>query len=144
MTPVFADTSYFLALLGRADQHHKQAVAWSRVLRRPLLTTEYIVLEVGNNLIRGTDRALFVEFFARLGADRRTEVVPASAEWLKAGVNLFAARLDQTWSLTDCISFSVMARRKLTDALTADHHFEQAGFRALLLYPPDAKGKNPQ
>ena len=54
MTPVFADTSYFLALLGPADQHHKQAVAWSLALHRPLLTTEYIVLEVGNNLIRGT------------------------------------------------------------------------------------------
>jgi uncharacterized protein len=142
MTPVFADTSFLLALLGRADQRHKQAVAWSRALHRPLLTTEYIVLEVGNNLIRGADRALFVEFFARLRADRRTEVVPASAEWLNAGVNLFTARPDQTWSLTDCISFSVMTQRKLTDALTADRHFEQAGFRALLLYPPEAAEKN--
>ena len=140
MTPVFADTSYFLALLGPADQHHKQAVAWSLALHRPLLTTEYIVLEVGNNLIRGTDRALFVEFFARLGTDRRMEVVPASADWLNTGVNLFAARPDQTWSLTDCISFSVMTQRNLTDALTADRHFEQAGFRALLRYPPDVTG----
>ncbi len=137
MTPVFADTSYFLALLGSADQHPQQAMAWSRVLRRPLLTTQYIILEVGNSLIRGADRDLFVQFFARLRSDQRTEVVPASAEWLTAGVDLFAARPDQTWSLTDCISFSVMTRRKLTDALTADRHFEQAGFRALLLYPPD-------
>jgi predicted nucleic acid-binding protein len=144
MTPVFADTSYFLALLGRADQHHKQAVAWSRALRRPLLTTEYIVLEVGNNLIRGADRALFVEFFARLHGDRRTEVIPASPEWLNAGANLFGARPDQTWSLTDCISFSVMTQRKLIEALTADRHFEQAGFRALLLHPPNATGKKPE
>ena len=138
MTPIFADTSYFLALLGPADQYHPQAIAWSRVLRRPLITTEYIILEVGNSLIRGADRSLFVEFFARLRADARTEVVPAAAEWLDAGVDLFTARADQTWSLTDCISFSVMTRRKLTDALTADRHFEQAGFRALLLHPPDA------
>lgn len=137
MKPVFADTSYFLALLGPADQHHGQAVAWSRTLRRPLLTTEYVVLEVGNSLIRGADRVLFVEFFARLRTDPRTEVVPAVAEWLNRGVELFTARADQSWSLTDCISFSVMARRDLTDALTADRHFEQAGFRALLLHPPD-------
>ena len=137
MTPVFADTSYFLALLGPADQYHQQAVAWSRALRRPLLTTEYVVLEVGNSLLRGADRPVFIEFFARLRADRRTEIVPASAEWLHAGVNLFAARPDQTWSLTDCISFSVMTQRKLPDALTADRHFEQAGFRALLLHAPD-------
>lgn len=140
MTPVFADTSYFLALLGPADQYHSQALAWSRALRRPLLTTEYVVLEVGNSLLRGADRPLFVEFFARLRADRRTELVPASADWLNAGADLFAARPDQTWSLTDCISFAVMAGRKLTDALTADRHFEQAGFRALLLHPPDAAG----
>jgi predicted nucleic acid-binding protein len=137
MTPVFADTSYFLALLGPGDQHHQQAMAWTRALRRPLLTTEYIVLEIGNSLTRGADRALFVEFVARLRADRRTEVVQAASEWLSAGVNLFAARSDQTWSLTDCISFSVMTQRRLTDALTADRHFEQAGFRALLLHPPD-------
>ena len=61
------------------------------------------------------------------------EVVPASADWLNTGVNLFAARPDQTWSLTDCISFSVMTQRNLTDALTADRHFEQAGFRAASL-----------
>ena len=140
MTPVFADTSFFLALLGPADQYHDRAAAWSRVLRRALITTEYIVLEVGNSLSRGADRALFVEFIARLRGDPRTEVVPAAAEWLNAGVDLFAARTDQTWSLTDCISFSVMTRRKLTDALTADHHFEQAGFRALLLHPPAASG----
>ena len=96
MTPVFADTSYFLAFLGPADQHHKQAMTWRRALRQPLLTTEYIVLEVGNSLIRGSDRSLFVAFFTRLYADPRTEVVPSAAEWLKAGVDLFTSRPDQT------------------------------------------------
>ena len=42
-------------------------------------------------------------------------------------------RPDKAWSLTDCISFAVMAERGLTEALTADHHFEQAGFRVLLV-----------
>jgi predicted nucleic acid-binding protein len=44
----------------------------------------------------------------------------------------YAQRLDKEWSLTDCITFAVMAREGLTDALTGDHHFEQAGFVALL------------
>jgi uncharacterized protein len=42
------------------------------------------------------------------------------------------SRRDKEWSLTDCISFVVMKERGLTEALTADHHFEQAGFKALL------------
>ena len=28
-------------------------------------------------------------------------------------------------------TFAVMAQRGLSEALTADHHFEQAGFRAV-------------
>jgi uncharacterized protein len=45
---------------------------------------------------------------------------------------MFAARSDKRWSLTDCISFVVMQERGLTEALTADRHFEQAGFSILL------------
>ena len=41
-------------------------------------------------------------------------------------------RSDKSWSLTDCISFVVMGEHGITDALTGDRHFEQAGFRALL------------
>jgi len=48
----------------------------------------------------------------------------------QAGFDLFAARPDKAWSLTDCISFAVMTERGLSEALTADQHFEQAGFRA--------------
>jgi len=36
------------------------------------------------------------------------------------------------WPLTDCISFVVMPDHQLTEALIADRHFEQAGFKALL------------
>jgi len=48
------------------------------------------------------------------------------------GCELYISRSDKEWSLTDCISFVVMRREELTDALTADRHFEQAGFSALL------------
>jgi predicted nucleic acid-binding protein len=50
----------------------------------------------------------------------------------RLGFALYGERLDKEWSLTDCISFVVMHDHQLTEAATADHHFEQAGFRALL------------
>ena len=65
---------------------------------------------------------------------RREDVVllPSSRELFDRGLQLFSDRPDKEWSLTDCISFVVMGERSLTEALTSDHHFEQAGFTVLL------------
>jgi predicted nucleic acid-binding protein len=58
---------------------------------------------------------------------------PNSAKPLySAAFNLFKSREDKEWGLIDCVSFTVMQNRKMVDALTADDHFNQAGFRALL------------
>jgi len=51
---------------------------------------------------------------------------------MQKGEILFNQRIDKQWSLVDCISFVVMRERKLSAALTADHHFSQAGFKVLL------------
>lgn len=48
------------------------------------------------------------------------------------GFHLFESRPDKHWSLTDCTSFVIMEEHGMTEALTADHHFQQAGFTALL------------
>lgn len=69
---------------------------------------------------------------ARLRGNVNTPVLPTSAELFDAGLALYPARPDKEWSLTDCTSFVVMQREGITEALTDDHHFEQAGFVALL------------
>ena len=58
--------------------------------------------------------------------------MPPTLELLEQGMDLYARRPDKEWSLTDCISFVVMSQNGLEEALTGDHHFEQAGFRILL------------
>jgi uncharacterized protein len=67
-----------------------------------------------------------------LRAQPDVEIVPSTSDLFRRGTELFAARPDKEWSLTDCISFVVMNERGINDALTNDHHFEQAGFRILL------------
>lgn len=62
-----------------------------------------------------------------------TSYISVSTELFDRAVALYAARMDKEWGITDCISFVVMQERGLTAALTTDAHFEQAGFRALLL-----------
>ena len=65
-------------------------------------------------------------------AEPTLQIVPPSDLLFQRGLDLYAARGDKEWSLTDCISFVVMGDHGIADALTGDHHFEQAGFTPLL------------
>ncbi|MFW6161300.1 MAG: type II toxin-antitoxin system VapC family toxin [Planctomycetota bacterium] len=132
MTPAFADTWYYVGLFNRKDAAHARAKAWSETSRRPLVSTEFVLLELGNAFARGKSRARFLALVKALRRDPGIEIVPASTDLLDRGIELFGEREDKEWSLTDCTSFVVMTERGMTDALTGDHHFEQAGFRALL------------
>jgi len=132
MKPVFGDTAYFLALLNRADQHHKRAVALSQAPPGPLLTTDWILAEVGNVLRAPPLRPRFVRLMELLQRQPDVELVEASRELFRRGCAMFRARPEKDWSLTDCISFLVMSDHGVTDALTTDLHFEQAGFRVLM------------
>ena len=132
MTEVFADTFFYLALLSRESTARAHAVAVAGALRARTVTTGFVLLEVANALSARAHRGAYVELARRLAASRSTTVLPASAELFERGQTLYAARADKDWSLTDCTSFVVMQDRSITQALTGDHHFEQAGFGPLL------------
>lgn len=133
MTPVFADTAFFVAFHNRRDALHSRAVECATHLTAPIFTTEFILIEVANFFKRPADRGTFAALDATLRSDAATTIVPASAELYARGLELFVSRFDKEWSLVDCISFYVMMERGLTEALAADDHLRQAGFRALLL-----------
>lgn len=131
MSAVFADTSFYLALLRADDPMHPRALAESRAARS-IITTEFVLLELGNACAHAADHADFLALAAGLRASPRATVVPLGSQLLERGMQLMGERKDKDWSLTDCISFVVMKEHGLHDALTADRHFEQAGFAALL------------
>jgi predicted nucleic acid-binding protein len=132
MTPLFADTSFYIAAISPGDVRHSDATKLLIQLRRKIVTTDYVLTEMANLLSRGDDRTAFLQFYVAICADPHTEVIPSSRTRWMEGFKLFSERPDKNWSLTDCISFAVMQQRGLTEALTADHHFEQAGFKVLL------------
>jgi len=135
----FADTSFWIALSSKRDQYHSQAIAWHAAVIRSeyrIVTTEAVLWKWLNALASWTTRATAAEGYRRTHADRRIEVVSFHPELNGAAVDLYRSRSDKDWSLTDCLSVVVMERRKLTEALTTDHHFEQAGMKALMLSPP--------
>jgi uncharacterized protein len=132
VTPVFADASYYVALLSPRDQHHQDAVRISDKLRRPIVVSEFVLIEVSNALSTVESRGRAAALWPHLRSDPTVTIVPASAELVAKGVDLYSQRGDKDWLLTDCISFVIMEQYALTEALTADHHFAQAGFSALL------------
>jgi len=91
-----------------------------------------VLLELADHLCDVQNRQLFVALLDELHKDSRYDIVPLDQSVFDRAMHLYARRPDKDWSLTDCTSFIVMQDRGITDALTADHHFEQAGFVALL------------
>ncbi len=132
MSPVCADTYYWLALINPRDQAHQEALTLSQSLSEPLLTTAWVLTEVGDAMCDPVNRPTFVRLMVDIANDPQTTVIAAEQSWFDRGLALFAARLDKKWSLTDCISFVVMQDMALTDALTGDGDFVQAGFRKLM------------
>ena len=132
MSQAFADTFYFIAFLNPLDKHHEQARRLSRQLRRRIVTTAWVMTEVADALCDPPNRPLAGQLRKLVEASPFIRVWPPTEELFHAGFDLFEARPDKEWSLTDCISFVVMERERITEALTGDHHFQQAGFTTLL------------
>ena len=130
--PVFADTLFYVAMLNRRDEHHAAALNWATTQRPMVITSEFVLLEVANFFKLTPDRGRFSVFVHSLENDPDTTIVQCDSVWFQRGLERFSSRLDKEWSLTDCISFVVMEENGLTDALTDDHHFAQAGFSVLL------------
>lgn len=132
---VFLDTSHLVALASNRDQYHQKSVELTEATTaagRRIVTTEAILLEVGNSLARLRYRRGAALLLRSLLSDTSCEIEPVTTELLRRGLDLYVARADKEWGLVDCVSFIVMQDRGLTEALTSDDHFEQAGFIALL------------
>jgi predicted nucleic acid-binding protein len=132
MNRVFADSFYFFAVLNPKDTAHGKALEFATQHEEPIVTTAWVLTEFADGLAVTARRSAFSLLVARLEADPENEIVPPTEELMARGVELYDARPDKQWSLTDCISFVVMQDRQINEALTGDRHFEQAGFIALL------------
>ena len=135
MSEVFADTGYLIALLNDQDPLRGRAETVTAALRPfQLVTTQMVLIEVLNYMSRaGADsRGLASGMAQDFATNPGVEIVPQTDAQFRAALERYAARPDQTWSLTDCASFLVMEERNIIEALAYDRDFEQAGFTALL------------
>jgi len=132
---VFLDTAYAIALSSESDKHHKRAIELAEQLEKigtRLVTTRAVQLEIGNALSKRRYRHAAIRLLDSLEADPMVKIIPLSEKLYVQALQLYRERQDKEWGLIDCISFIIMTKRNLTEALTTDEHFQQAGFRALL------------
>jgi uncharacterized protein len=132
MTAVFADAAFYVALVSARDQHAAAARSFADGYFGHYCTTTAVLTEVANTLSRRPTRRSMTQLWDSLRDDDMVDLVFVDEElWMRA-FDFYQQRSDKEWSLTDCISFLVMWDREITEAVTADHHFEQAGFTKLM------------
>ena len=126
------DTSGLLCFHHRAEAQHVEAVQYFR--SAPLrLTHNYVLAEfVALAQARGLPRQAALAFVADLQDNTAVHVVYVSETLHRDALAHLQQRPDKGWSLCDAVSFLLMSQHGISDALTTDHHFEQAGFIRLL------------
>ena len=111
MNRVFIDTSFVVALVNEKDQHHQRASELADLFDGyPLITTDAILLEVGNALARNFKEQASETIEDFLTSDE-VEIVNLDATLFHSAFELYRAHQDKTWGMTDCISFVVMQER---------------------------------
>ena len=135
MKTVFADTGYWIAILDPQDTLNPKAIQCSISLTlATIYTSEMVLTEFLNHFAKRGKflRRAAVKFIDSLQKTSDIAIVPQTSELYQQALELYAQRVDQAWSHTDCASFCIMREFNITEALAYDKHFEQAGFIALL------------
>lgn len=132
---VFADTSFFFALVAKRDPAHAPAVSvYGKLLSAGsrLVTTDYILDETLTLTKMRIDAMTALALLERIERSDAVELEALTAERFQASKAYFRKHSDHGYSFTDCTSFVVMHELRLRAALTTDRHFVEAGFEVLL------------
>jgi uncharacterized protein len=137
MSKLFVDTSGWASLFHPDDLFHTQTQSIYKSIREEgtlLVTTNYVISETVALLTSPfrTPRQAVIDFVNGIKASALVVIIHIDESLDDRAWALLSNRVDKKWSLVDCSSFVVMSERGLTDALTNDHNFEQAGFARLL------------
>ena len=135
MKPVFIDSMGWACLFDRREAKHGEAVrrmAECAQLRRPLVTTDYVVDETATLLVARRAGGLLGELFEMLEQSAALTLTPVGPGRFREACGYLLKHRDHGYSFTDVTSFIVMRELGMSDALTEDRHFEKAGFRCLL------------
>jgi len=132
---IFIDTSGFFAMLVSDDDRHSAAakvLARAQKRKQRFVTTDYVLDDTATLFKARRKTHLLAQLYERLDESQACRIEWTDAERFHEVRAFFLKHADKDWSFTDCLSFTVMSKLRLRDALTKDGHFRQAGFVPLL------------
>lgn len=132
---VFVDSGAFHAMLITTDLLHRATLGQLKRLqkeRRPLVTTDYVISETVTLLKRRGSSFQVGNLFEVIDHSPHLSVEWIAEDRFAATRDFILKHNDHDYSFADCTSFIVMRELKITEALTADRHFREAGFEPLL------------
>ena len=135
---IFVDTSGWMGFFVSNEPIHRrcrQILAQSISQKVGLVTTSYVLTELVPLLSSRTrlSRPQILSLLESLESIAELEIVHITPELHQNAFQLLRSRPDKNWSWVDAASFVVMQNRGLTQALTSDHHFDQAGLERLIV-----------
>jgi uncharacterized protein len=136
----FTDSSAYLAVLDRRDEHHAAALAILGQLARERFrsfSTTAVIIEAHALILSTMGRAVATRFLQDMERGSTTIIRVRAADEARARAIIYRYT-DKDFSFTDAISFAVMERLGITRAFTFDHDFAQYGFTVLAPPPPGA------
>jgi predicted nucleic acid-binding protein len=137
MKRVFADTSYWIAVINRRDGLAGRAQeVRSRLGNARIVTTHEVLAELLNGFSEKHGahlRSVAVAVVRAILDAPDVDVIGQSVESFLSGFGRYEDRPDKGYSLTDCVSMNAMDGERIHQVLTADRHFRQEGYDALLL-----------
>ncbi len=137
MIKIFVDTAGWACFIDKSQTQHKETAKIFEEIKKEngkFITTSYILAELvallGSHF--HISRSIIINFIENIKKSFYVEIIYIDKNIDDDAWKLLKKYQDKNWSLTDCTSFIVMQQQNITDSLTTDHHFKQAGFITLL------------
>jgi uncharacterized protein len=132
---IFVDTGAWYALRATDDRFHDDAVGFYDSLKAgrhgSLVVSDYILDETATLLMKTKGGSIATDFLDQARGSRSVRIIWVDPELFHEAVRVFKTGSSRGWSFTDCTSFQLMHRLKITDAFAFDGHFNEAGFNRL-------------
>jgi predicted nucleic acid-binding protein len=124
---IFLDTGFLFALVSKRDVHHPRVVEVFRTFKNlrladHLLATNHVVAET-ITLTRKIGHEEAVRLGNQLYGEKLARIHWATPDEERAAFDYFKRHQDQTYSVVDCLSFVVMEKLGIREALAVDSDF---------------------